>query len=113
MPRPYRVTFQEFDTTSEIGGVDGSTYVLFVVTFVLDDGEGVVLRRTASVGVIGELGRRRYEPADDTWAGEPALQAAIVEYVKEAERFSRAPVTTRNHHRLERQLTLELNGLPR
>ena len=32
-----RITFTDFDTTSEVSGLDGSTYIVVTIQFTIDD----------------------------------------------------------------------------
>lgn len=102
-----RVRFSEFDITSEVGGLDGSTYLVVNVSFAVETDGGSVAAR-AGVGITSQHGRRSYEVVDETWARHPALAQALVDYVKDAEKIFRVPVLGRGSERLARTVDLLL-----
>jgi hypothetical protein len=104
-----RVTFTDFDTTSEISGLDGSTYIVVTVQFAVDHGGGP--RTThASIGVSTLQSRRTYELVEPAWvATQPELAHAILDYVREAERIFRSAAAAHDHRSFERTVDLELD----
>ena len=106
-----RVRFTHFDTTSEVGGIDGSTCVVVSVAFTLDQGRGPVPAR-ASVGVDTRQGRRSYEVLDERWARQPALVQAIIDYVRAGERIPPPFRVADDESRRERTVDLDLDVAP-
>src|SRR4051812_40801777 len=104
-----RVTFTDFDTTSEVSGLDGSTYIVVTVHFAIDHGT-THRAATASVGISTRQSRSTYEVVEPAWwANEPELSRAILDYVREAERVFRAAAAGHDHRRFERTMELELD----
>jgi hypothetical protein len=108
-----RVTFTDFDTTSEISGLDGSTYIVVTVRLAVEHESGS-LSATASIGITARQGRRSYELIEPPWVAQPALAEAILDYVREAERLFRlAPMSDdcRKHVRTA-EMDLDVSELP-
>jgi hypothetical protein len=109
-----RITFTDFDTTSEVSGLDGSTYIVVTVQFAIDFGAGP--RPTcASIGISTKQSRRTYELVEPPWlANQAALAQATLEYVREAERLFRTAAAAHDHRSFERtvELELDLSALP-
>jgi hypothetical protein len=104
-----RVTFTDFDTTSEISGLDGGTYIVVTVQFAIDHGAGPKTTQ-ASIGVSTLQSRRSYELVDPAWvATQPDLSHAILEYVREAERIFRSAAAAHDHRSFERMVDLEVD----
>jgi hypothetical protein len=105
-----RITFTDFDTTSEVSGLDGSTYIVVTVQFGIELGQ-VARRANASIGISTRQGRRTYELVEPSWAYQEPLSDAILEYVREAERlFRTAPAGHgHDHGALSRTVELELD----
>jgi hypothetical protein len=103
-----RITFSDFDTTSEISGLDGSTYIVVTVQFSIDLGSGPRPAH-ASIGISTRQGRRSYELVEPAWAYQAPLSQAILEYVREAERVFRTAHAGRDHGTLSRTVELELD----
>lgn len=80
-----RVTFQSFDTTSEVSGLDGSTFTVALVGYRIDHRAGS-LEGTASVGVSSRAGRRSYELIEPAHAVSTPFAAAVVHYVRCSEK---------------------------
>ena len=59
-------------------------------------------------------GRRSYELVEPTWAYQPPLSGAILDYVREAERTFRSAPAGHDHGSLQRtvELELDLSALP-
>jgi|1185.fasta_scaffold1613235_1 hypothetical protein len=108
-----RITFTEFDTTSEVSGLDGSTYIVVTIHFTIDAGSGP-RPASASIGISTRQGRRTYELVEPTWAYQPPLSGAILDYVREAERLFRSAHAGQEHGDLSRtvELELDLSALP-
>jgi hypothetical protein len=102
------VTFNDFDTTSEVSGLDGSTYIVVTVQFAIDLGKGPRPLQ-ASIGISTRQGRRSYELVEPAWAYQPPLSQAILDYVREAERLFRTAPAGQDHGELRRSLELELD----
>jgi hypothetical protein len=104
-----RVTFTDFDTTSEISGLDGSTYIVVTVQFAIERDAGPTTTQ-ASIGVSTMQSRRSYELVEPAWvATQPELAHAILEYVREAERIFRSAAAAHDHRSFERTVDLELD----
>ena len=103
-----RITFTDFDTTSEISGLDGSTYIVVTIQFSIDAGSGPRQTR-ASIGISTRQGRRSYELVEPSWAYQPPLSQAILEYVREAERQFRSAHAGHESGALTRAVDLELD----
>jgi hypothetical protein len=108
-----RVTFSDFDTTSEISGLDGSTYIVVSVRLAVEHGDGS-LSTTASIGITARQGRRSYELIEPPWAAQPALAEAILDFVRETERLFRIAPMSEEHRRRTRavELDLDLSDVP-
>jgi hypothetical protein len=104
-----RITFTDFDTTSEVSGLDGSTYIVVTIHFSIDVGT-VPLPTTASIGISTRQGRRSYELVEPSWAYQPPLSRAILDYVREAERQFRNAPAGHDHGSLSRTVELELDS---
>src|SRR5438477_4667129 len=96
-----RITFTQFDTTSEVSGLDGSTYSVITIHFTIEAGHGP-RPVTASIGISTRQGRRSYELVEPAWAYQPPLSQAILEYVREAERQFRSTPAGHDHGSLNR-----------
>jgi hypothetical protein len=103
-----RITFTEFDTTSEVSGLDGSTYIVVTIQYSIDVGMGP-RPVSASIGISTRQGRRSYELVEPGWAYQPPLSEAILEYVREAERQFRSAHAGHDHGQLARTVELELD----
>jgi len=103
-----RITFNEFDTTSEVSGLDGSTYIVITIHFTIEAGNGP-RPASASIGISTRQGRRSYELVEPTWAYQPPLSGAILDYVREAERTFRSAPAGHDHGSLKRTVELELD----
>jgi hypothetical protein len=103
-----RITFSDFDTTSEISGLDGSTYIVVTVRLALVHPEGS-LATTASIGITARQGRRHYELIEPPWAAQPALGEAILDYVRETERLFRLAPMTDDHRARTRTVDLDID----
>jgi hypothetical protein len=103
-----RITFSDFDTTSEVSGLDGSTYIVVTVHYTIDAGTGM-RPLAASIGISHGQGRRSYELVEPAWAYAPPLGQAILDYVKEAERLFRSAPAGHDHGTLIRTVELELD----
>jgi hypothetical protein len=103
-----RITFTDFDTTSEVSGLDGSTYIVVTIRFSIDVGSGA-LPVSASIGISTRQGRRSYELVEPSWAYQPPLSRAILDYVREAERQFRSAPAGQDHGSLNREVELELD----
>ena len=103
-----RITFTDFDTTSEVSGLDGSTYIVVTIHFTIDMGT-VPLPTAASIGIQTRQGRRSYELVEPSWAYQPPLSRAILDYVREAERQFRNAAAGHDHGALSRTVELELD----
>lgn len=103
-----RISFNDFDTTSEISGLDGSTYIVVTIQFSIDTGTGP-RAVSASIGISTRQGRRSYELVDPAWAYQPPLSQAILEYVREAERQFRTAPAGHDHGQLVRTVEVELD----
>jgi hypothetical protein len=108
MKSPVRITFSDFDTTSEVSGLDGSTYIVVTVRYTLDAGTGL-RPLTASIGISTRQGRRSYELVEPPWAYAPPLGQAILDYVREAERQFRTAPAGHDHGALVRMVDVELD----
>jgi hypothetical protein len=108
-----RISFTEFDTTSEVSGLDGSTYIVITIHFTIEAGNGP-RSTSASIGISTNQGRRTYELVEPTWAYQPPLSGAILDYVREAERVFRNAPAGHDHGSLSRsvELELDLSALP-
>ncbi len=108
-----RITFTEFDTTSEVSGLDGSTYIVVTVHFTIEAGSGP-RPASASIGISTRQGRRSYELVEPAWAYQPPLSKVILDYVREAERLFRTAPPGQEHGALNRtvELELDLSALP-
>jgi hypothetical protein len=108
-----RISFTEFDTTSEVSGLDGSTYIVVTIHFTIEIGNGP-RPVSASIGISTKQGRRSYELVEPTWAYQPPLSGAILDYVREAERMFRSTPAGQEHGALQRtvELELDLSALP-
>jgi hypothetical protein len=102
------VTFNEFDTTSEVSGLDGSTYIVVTAHYTIDLGNGP-RPVAASIGISTRQGRRSYELVEPGWAYHPPLAQAILDYVREAERQFRTAPAGHDHGSLTRTLVLDLD----
>jgi hypothetical protein len=103
-----RITFSDFDTTSEISGLDGSTYIVVTVRLAVEHAE-VSLSTTASIGISARQGRRSYELIEPPWAAQPALAEAILDFVREMERQFRLSPMSEEHRRRSRTVELDLD----
>jgi hypothetical protein len=101
------ITFTDFDTTSEVSGLDGSTYIVVTIRFSIDAGAGR-LPTAASIGISTRQGRRSYELIEPSWAYQPPLSRAILDYVREAERQFRNAPAGHDQGSLTRTVELEL-----
>ena len=112
MRTPARITFSDFDTTSEISGLDGSTYIVVTVRLTIDH-DGGSHAATASIGVTGQQGRRSYELIEPSWVAQPALAEAVLDYVREAERLFRGSPLREEHRQRPRtvELVVDLDDL--
>lgn len=81
-----RVTFESFDTTSEVSGLDGSTFTVALVRFRIDRRSESV-EGTASIGVSSRAGRRSYELIEPAAAAETPFEDAVVQYVRRSEKM--------------------------
>jgi len=108
-----RITFNDFDTTSEVSGLDGSTYIVVTIQFTIAHGTTTQATQ-ASIGISTRQGRRTYELIEPPWAYQAALAQAILDYVREAERLFRIAPAGHEHGSLERtvELELDLTGIP-
>jgi hypothetical protein len=108
-----RITFTEFDTTSEVSGLDGSTYIVVTIHFTIEAGKGP-RPASASIGISTRQGRRSYELVEPAWAYQPPLSQAILDYVREAERQFRSAPAGQEHGALSRtvELEIDLSALP-
>jgi hypothetical protein len=104
-----RVTFSEFDTTSEISGLDGSTYIVVTVRLAVERASGS-LSTTASIGITARQGRRQYELIEPPWAAQPALAEAIIDYVRETERLFRLAPMSEEHRARKRTVELDIDA---
>jgi hypothetical protein len=103
-----RISFTDFDTTSEVSGLDGGTYIVVTIQFTIDVGTGP--RPThASIGISTGQGRRSYELVEPPWAYQEPLAQAILDYVREAERQFRSAAAGHDHGALSRTVELELD----
>jgi hypothetical protein len=105
----FRVQFREFDMTSEVGGLDGSTYMVVTVSFTLQEAERPAVDASASVGVSSRHGRRSYELLDESWQRVPALAQAIIDYVRDSERALRSIVPGGDRRSREKTVDLQLD----
>jgi hypothetical protein len=106
MRTPARITFSDFDTTSEVSGLDGSTYIVVTVRLTIEHAGGTHTAN-ASIGVTGLQGRRSYELIEPDWLAQTAVSEAVMDYVREAERaFRVSPLTDEHRHR---RRTVELD----
>jgi hypothetical protein len=103
-----RITFTEFDTTSEVSGLDGSTYIVVTIHFTIELG-AVTHPVAASIGISTRQGRRSYELVEPSWAYLPPLSRVILDYVREAERQFRNAPAGHDHGALSRTVELELD----
>jgi hypothetical protein len=103
-----KVTFSDFDTTSEISGLDGSTYIVVTVRLVVEHAEGG-LSTTASIGITARQGRRSYELIEPPWAAQPVLAEAMIDFVRETERLFRLAPMSDDHRRRARTVELDLD----
>src|SRR4051812_24384051 len=103
-----RISFTEFDTTSEVSGLDGSTYIVVTIHFTIEIGNGP-RPVSASIGISTKQGRRSYELVEPGWAYHPPLAQAILDYVREAERQFRTAPAGHDHGSLTRTLVLDLD----
>jgi hypothetical protein len=103
-----RITFSDFDTTSEISGLDGSTYIVVTIQLAVEH-SGAALSTTASIGITARQGRRSYELIEPPWAAQPALAEAILDFVRETERLFRLSPMSDEHRRRRRTLDLDLD----
>lgn len=103
-----RIVFTDFDTTSEVSGLDGSTYIVVTAQFTMDAGKGPVPAR-ASIGISTRQGRRAYELVEPAWAYRDPLGNAILDYVREAERLFRVSPGSSEHRDLLRTVDLEMD----
>src|SRR4051812_8524484 len=103
-----RITFSDFDTTSEISGLDGSTYIVVTIQLAVEH-SGAAFATTASIGITARQGRRSYELIEPPWAAQPALAEAILDFVRETERLFRLSPMTEEHRRRRRAVDLELD----
>jgi hypothetical protein len=103
-----KITFTDFVTTSEVSGLDGSTYIVVTIHFTIDVGTGA-LPTAASIGISTRQGRRSYELVEPSWAYQPPLSRAILDYVREAERQFRNAPAGHDHGALIRSVDLELD----
>jgi hypothetical protein len=108
MKSPARITFSDFDTTSEVSGLDGSTYIVVTVHFNIDAGTGL-RPLAASIGISTRQGRRTYELVEPAWVYAPPLGQAILDYVREAERLFRTAPAGHDHGSLVRTVELDLD----
>jgi hypothetical protein len=108
-----RITFTDFDTTSEVSGLDGSTYIVVTVQFAIE-ARGESRRVSASIGISTRQSRRSYELVEPAWAYQPPLSQAILDYVREAERQFRGGPAGHDHGALTRttELELDLSSVP-
>jgi hypothetical protein len=107
-----RITFTDFDTTSEISGLDGSTYIVLVVHFTIQftaDQGRPPYPTSASVGITTRQGRRSYELMEPPWAAQPALAEAIVNYARDCERLFRRSPMSEEHRKNPRDVDLEID----
>jgi hypothetical protein len=103
-----RITFTDFDTTSEVSGLDGSTYIVVTVRFSIT-ANSFTRPCHASIGISTRQSRRSYELVEPAWAYQPPLSQAILDYVREAERQFRAGPAGHDSGSLTRTLELELD----
>jgi hypothetical protein len=103
-----RITFSDFDTTSEISGLDGSTYIVVTVRLTVEHAEGS-LSTSASIGITARQGRRNYELIEPPWAAQPALAEAILDYVRETERLFRLAPMSEEHRKRTRTVELDID----
>jgi hypothetical protein len=108
MRTPARITFSDFDTTSEISGLDGSTYIVVTVRLTIEHAGGTHAA-TASIGISGHQGRRSYELIEPGWLAQPALAEAVMDYVREGERLFRVAPVTGNHRQRKRTVELDVD----
>jgi hypothetical protein len=104
-----RITFNEFDTTSEVSGLDGSTYIVMTIQFAIELDGRCGHTGEASVGISTRQGRRTYELVEPSWAYQPPLSQAILDYVREAERVFRSAPAGDDCGSLCRTVELELD----
>jgi hypothetical protein len=103
-----RITFSEFDTTSEISGLDGSTYIVVTVRLDVVRAEGS-LSTTASIGITARQGRRNYELIEPPWIAQPGLADAILDYVREMERLFRLAPLGEDYRTRARTVDLDID----
>jgi hypothetical protein len=106
----FRVHFREFDTTSEVGGIDGSTYMVVTVVFSIQEDHRAPVESSATVGIATRHGRRTYELIDESWQRHPVLAKAIVDYVRDSERSLRTIVADGDRASREKTIDLELDA---
>jgi hypothetical protein len=108
-----RITFSDFDTTSEVSGLDGSTYIVVTIRLLVEHAAGS-LSTTASVGITARQGRRSYELVEPAWAAQAALAEAVLDFVRETERLFRLAPLSEEHRRRTRsvELDVETSELP-
>jgi hypothetical protein len=103
-----RITFSDFDTTSEVSGLDGSTYIVVTIRLAVEHAQGS-LGTVASIGITARQGRRSYELIEPPWVAQPALGEAILDYVRETERLFRLAPVSEDHRRRVRTVELDLD----
>jgi hypothetical protein len=103
-----RVTFTDFDTTSEISGLDGSTYIVVTVRITVEHASGSHTA-TASIGISARQGRRGYEIIEPPWAAQSAVAEAILDFVRETERLFRLAPMSDEHRQRARTVELDLD----